>query len=167
MGYVTFAYAGVPAFFLDRYDIGYAAFGLLMSATLLPFVLVQWPASRLVERATSTRLLLGATVAQGALALTLDFAPSYEVLLGLRFLWGIAAGTLLSVGATHVARLYEGTAASRQQGLYGGMLTLGERWAFSPRRGSSRRPTGRACTRWGRCSPSRPSGRCGSIGRTG
>lgn len=125
MGYVMFGYAGVPAFFMSQYGIDYAAFGLLMSATLLPVVLVQWPASRLVERTTATRVLLAATVVQATVALTLDFAPTYEALLGLRFLWGLAAGVLLSVGATHIARLYEGTAASRQQGLYGGMVTLG------------------------------------------
>lgn len=130
VGYVMFGYAGVPAFYLDRYGIDYAAFGLLMSATLLPFVLVQWPASRLLRRATSTRLLLWATVGQGALALTLDVSPTYEWLFGLRLLWGVTAGVLLSVGATHIARLYEGTAASRQQGLYGGMLTLGGALGF-------------------------------------
>ncbi|MBV0903175.1 MFS transporter [Haloarcula salina] len=130
MGYVMFGYAGVPAYFLGRYGIDYAAFGLLMSATLLPFVLVQWPASRLVERTTSTRLLLWTTATQAVLALTLDFAPTYGTLLGLRFLWGVAAGVLLSVGATHVARLYEGTTASRQQGFYGGMLTLGGATGF-------------------------------------
>jgi len=125
MGYVMFGYAGVPEFYLRRYDIGYASFGLMLSATLLAFVLVQWPASRLVERTTTTRLLTGATVAQAALASTVDFAPTFPAALGLRFVWGLAAGLVLSVGATHVARLYEGDAASRQQGVYGGMLTLG------------------------------------------
>ena len=125
MGYVMFGYAGVPAFFIEQYDIGYAAFGLLMSATILPIVLVQWPASRLVERTTAVRALLAATLASAGIALTLDFAPSYEAMLGLRFLWGLAGGISISVGATHVARLYEGAAASRQQGLYGGMVTLG------------------------------------------
>ena len=125
VGYTTFGYAGVPALYLDRFDIGFAAFGLLMSATLLPFVLVQPLAGRLVGRLTTARLLLWATAAHAALALVLDAAPSYAVLLGLRFLWGCAAGLLLSVGATHVARLHDGAAATRQQGVYGGMLTLG------------------------------------------
>jgi len=130
MGYVMFGYAGVPEFYLNRYDIGYASFGLMLSATLLPFVLVQWPASRLVERTTTTRLLIAATVVQAGLAVTVDFAPTFPTVLGLRFLWGIAAGLVLSVGATHVARLYSGDAASRQQGVYGGMLTLGGAFGF-------------------------------------
>ena len=130
MGYVMFGYAGVPDFYLHRYDIGYASFGLMLSATLLPFVLVQWPASRLVERTTTTRLLITATVAHAGLAVTVDFAPTFPAVLGLRFLWGIAAGLVLSVGATHIARLYSGDAASRQQGVYGGMLTLGGAFGF-------------------------------------
>lgn len=125
MGHVMFGYAGAPALFLRTYEIDYASFGLLMSATLLSFVFVQWPASELVERVSTTRILLGTTAAHAAIAVTLDLTPNYPVLLGLRFLWGIAAGMLLSVGATHIARLYEGKAASRQQGLLGGMLTLG------------------------------------------
>ncbi|TKX52605.1 MFS transporter, partial [Halorubrum sp. SP9] len=75
-----------------QYDISYASFGLMLSATLLPFVLVQWPASRLVERTTTTRLLITGTVIQAGLAVTVDFAPTFPVVLGLRFLWGVAAG---------------------------------------------------------------------------
>ncbi|TKX57137.1 MFS transporter [Halorubrum sp. SS5] len=130
MGYVMFGYAGVPDFYLNQYDISYASFGLMLSATLLPFVLVQWPASRLVERTTTTRLLITGTVIQAGLAVTVDFAPTFPVVLGLRFLWGVAAGLVLSVGATHVARLYRGDAASRQQGVYGGMLTFGGAFGF-------------------------------------
>jgi len=130
MGYVMFGYAGVPEFYLQRYDVGYASFGLMLSVTLLPFAVVQWPASRLVERTTTTRLLATATAAQAGLALTVDFAPTFPTVLGLRFLWGIAAGLVLSVGATHIARLYSGDAASRQQGVYGGMLTLGGAFGF-------------------------------------
>jgi nitrate/nitrite transporter NarK len=125
MGYVMFGYAGVPEFVRGTYGIDYAAFGLLLSATLGPFVLVQWPVSRLLARTTTTRLLLIATVAHAVVALALDVAPTYASLLTLRTLWGVAGGAVLSVGATHVARLYQGDAASRQQGLYGGMITLG------------------------------------------
>lgn len=125
MGYVMFGYAGVPEFFRSAYGIDYAAFGLLLSATLGPFVLVQWPASWLLARTTTTRLLLVATVAHAAVAVALDVAPTYASVLALRTCWGLAGGAVLTVGATHVARLYTGDAASRQQGLYGGMITLG------------------------------------------
>lgn len=130
MGYVMFGYAGVPDFYLNQYDIGYASFGLMLSATLLPFALVQWPASRLVAWTTTTRLLFVATLSQACLAVIIDFAPTFPAVLGLRLLWGVAAGLLLSVGATHIARLHSGDAATRQQGVYGGMLTLGGALGF-------------------------------------
>ena len=130
MGYVMFGYAGVPDFYLNQYDISYASFGLMLSATLLPFALVQWPASRLVAWTTTTRLLFVATLSQACLAVIIDFAPTFPAVLGLRLLWGVAAGLLLSVGATHIARLHSGDAATRQQGVYGGMLTLGGALGF-------------------------------------
>lgn len=130
MGYVMFGYAGVPDFYLDRYAVGYASFGLVLSAALLSLVIAQWPASRLVKRTTTTRLLIVVTAVQAILALIVDFAPTFPAVLGFRFLWGLAAGLVLSVGATHIARLYSGDVASRQQGVYGGMLTLGGAFGF-------------------------------------
>jgi hypothetical protein len=37
----------------------------------------------------------------------------------------LASGLVLLTGATHLARLYDGRAATRQQGIFGGMLTAG------------------------------------------
>lgn len=125
VGYVVFAYAAVPDALRAQYDVGFTEVGLLMSAALAAFVLVQAPASRLTTRVTTTRLLLYGTAAHAVLAVALDVASSYTTLLALRALWGLAGGFVLSVGATHVARLYTGPPATRQQGLYGGMLTLG------------------------------------------
>lgn len=130
MGYVMFGYAGVPDFYLDRYAVGYASFGLMLSAALLSLVIAQWPASRLVKRTTTTRLLIVVTPVQAILALVVDFVRTFPAVLGFRFLWGLAAGLVLSVGATHIARLYSGDTASGQQGVYGGMLTLGGAFGF-------------------------------------
>ena len=124
-GYVVFSYAAVPRELMATLDIDFAAFGLLMSAALLSFVLVQPVASRLVERAATTRGLLAATVAHALLAVALDVAGTFEAMVALRLCWGAAGGLVLSVGATHIARLYDGGAATFQQGVYGGMLTLG------------------------------------------
>lgn len=124
-GYVVFSYAAVPRELMATLDIDFAAFGLLMSAALLSFVLVQPVASRLVERAATTRVLLAATVAHALLAVALDAAGTFEAMVALRLCWGAAGGLVLSVGATHIARLYDGGAATFQQGIYGGMLTLG------------------------------------------
>lgn len=125
VGYVVFAYTAVPARIVDALGVSFAAFGGLMSAALAAFVLVQVPASRVVDRYPTTRVLLAGLLAHAALAVALDFAVSYRSLLALRFCWGAAGGFVLSVGATHVARLHDGAAATRQQGFYGAMLTLG------------------------------------------
>ena len=124
-GYVVFSYAAVPRELMAALDIGFAAFGLLMSAALLSFVLVQPIASRLVESTSTTRVLLAATVAHALLAVALDAAGTFTTILALRLCWGAAGGLILSVGATHVARLYDGDAATFQQGVFGGTLTLG------------------------------------------
>lgn len=124
-GYVVFSYAAVPRDLMATLDIGFAAFGLLMSAALLSFVLVQPVATRLVESASTTRVLLWATVAHAVLAVALDAAGTFEAILALRLCWGAAGGLVLSVGATHIARLYDDGAATFQQGVFGGLLTLG------------------------------------------
>lgn len=125
VGYVVFAYAAVPDALLTEYGVGFTEIGLLMSVALAAFVLVQVPTGRLTATRATTRLLLYGTAAHALLAVALDAATGYTTLLVLRGLWGLAGGFVLSVGATHIARLYAGRAATRQQGLYGGMLTLG------------------------------------------
>jgi predicted MFS family arabinose efflux permease len=131
VGYVTFAYAAVPEALMAAYGVGFTEVGLLMSAALASFVLVQVPASRLTARRATTRLLLYGTAVHALLALALDLAPGYAAFLLLRGLWGLSGGFVLSVGATHIARLYDGPAATRQQGIYGGMLTLGGAVGFA------------------------------------
>ncbi|MFC7203011.1 nitrate/nitrite transporter [Haloferax namakaokahaiae] len=131
VGYVLFAYAAVPEATMAAYDIGFTEVGLLMSAALAAFVLVQVPAGRLTSKETTTRLLLYGTAAHVLLAVALDFAASFTALLALRALWGLAGGFVLSVGATHVARLHAGQTATRQQGVYGGMVTLGGAVGFA------------------------------------
>ncbi|WP_338728883.1 MFS transporter [Haladaptatus sp. DJG-WS-42] len=131
VGYVTFAYAAVPDVLMATYDVGFTAVGLLMSAALVSFVLVQVPASHLVARFATTRLLFGAVVFHAIFAVALDFASSYETLLVLRACWGLAGGFVLSVGATHIARLYAGTSATHHQGVFGGMLTFGGAIGFA------------------------------------
>jgi len=64
------------------------------------------------------------------LAITIDVANSFLLLFTLRTIWGLVGGAVLTVGATHIARLHQGTVATRQQGLYGGVLTLGGAIAF-------------------------------------
>ncbi|NHN40248.1 MFS transporter [Halorubellus sp. JP-L1] len=130
VGYVVFAYAALPDLLTARLGIGLSEFGLLMSAPLAAFVVVQRPASRWVGEHTSTRVLFAGGVAHVALAFTLDLSTSFPVVLALRGLWGFAGGLLLSVGATHISRLADGTSGTRQQGVYGGLLTFGGMLGF-------------------------------------
>ncbi|ELZ81027.1 major facilitator superfamily protein [Haloferax elongans ATCC BAA-1513] len=131
VGYVVFAYAAVPDALMAAYGVGFTEIGLLMSAALAAFVLVQAPTGRLTSKTATTRLLLYGTAAHALLAVLLDVVSGFAALLALRALWGLAGGFVLSVGATHIARLYSGQAATRQQGLYGGMLTLGGAVGFA------------------------------------
>ncbi|MFB6132311.1 MAG: nitrate/nitrite transporter [Halanaeroarchaeum sp.] len=125
MGYVVFVVAGLPDLLTARLDIGLAAFGLLTSAPLGAFVLSQPIASWLADRYPTTRILLWTAAIHVVLAVLLDLPRTFEVLVGLRTLWGMVAGLVLSVGATHVARLRRGGAGTLEQGIFGGMLTLG------------------------------------------
>ncbi|WP_416840040.1 MFS transporter [Haloferax sp. DFSO52] len=131
VGYVLFVYAAAPDALMAEYGVGFTEIGLLMSAALGAFVLVQVPTGRLTAQRATTRLLLYGTAVQALLALSLDFVSSYPALLAFRALWGLAGGFVLSVGVTHIARLYSGPAATRQQGIYGGMLTLGGAVGFA------------------------------------
>ena len=125
LGYVMFTYAAVPSYVHARYGASLTAVGLFMSATLATFVLAQVPASRLAARYTTTRTLLALLCAHCVVAVALDLVNSLAAVLALRAVWGLLAGLLLSIGATHVARLNTGESGTLQQGIYGGMLTLG------------------------------------------
>ena len=130
LGYVLFAVAAVPDLLTARLAIGLPAFGLLTSAPLGAFVVAQPVSSWLAARYPTTRVLLWAALAHVALAAALDLPSTFAVLLMLRTCWGLAAGVALSVGATHVARLLVGGTGTLEQGVYGGMLTLGGAGAF-------------------------------------
>ena len=130
VGYVVFAYASLPDLLTTRLGVGLSAFGLLMSAPLAAFVVVQRPASRLVGEHSTTRILFGGGLLHLGLGLALDLSASFPVVLALRGLWGLTGGLLLTVGATHISRLAEGANATRQQGVYGGLLTFGGMLGF-------------------------------------
>jgi predicted MFS family arabinose efflux permease len=125
LGYVIFSYAAVPVSLTTRLGIDFASFGLLTSAALGAFVLSQPVASRLTDTESTARLLRWALLAHVVLAVGLDLVTSFPALLVLRGVWGLVGGFLLSVGATQLARLHTGAATTRQQGVYGALLTFG------------------------------------------
>lgn len=130
LGYTLFVVAGLPDVLTARYGVSLAALGLLTSVPLGAFILAQPVASRLGDRHPTTRVLLWVGIAHAVLAVALDLVSGFAALLALRFVWGLVAGTTLSVGATHIARLAGGGAGTLAQGVYGGVLTLGGAVAF-------------------------------------
>ncbi|WP_435332890.1 MFS transporter [Haloarchaeobius sp. TZWWS8] len=131
VGYVLFTFAALPDLLTTRLGIGLSAFGLLMSAPLTSFVVVQWPAGWLLSRFDASRILLAAGTVQALLGLTFDTPVPYLPMLALRAAWGLAGGLVLTAGSTHVSRSFAGDSATRQQGVYGGLLTLGGAIGFT------------------------------------
>ena len=131
VGYVLFAYAAIPSVVVAELGVGYAQLGLLTSAPLLSFALVQPVGGRLLERYPAADVLLWATGAHTGLTVVLSLTGTFPVALALRVAWGLAAGLLVGAGATHLARVTDGAAATRQQGVFGGMITLGGAIAFA------------------------------------
>jgi len=130
VGYVTFGYSAIPSLIVERFDTTLVSVGLLMSAILLGFGLVQIPVGRFFDRSGTTRPLLVAGLLHVPLSVLLDLAPTFDSLLALRFGWALISGTIVVGGATHISRLYAGHTATRMQGIYGGVLTLGGALGF-------------------------------------
>ncbi|ELY53812.1 MFS transporter [Natronolimnohabitans innermongolicus] len=130
VGYVLFSYAAVPGVVGDHFDVGYTAVGLLMSAALASFVLVQLFGGRLVDDRSTVGVLLGVVTVNAALAVVMDLTDSFALLLALRGLWGLAGGLAVTVCATHISRVYGGPTATWHQGLNGGMFTAGGAVAY-------------------------------------
>lgn len=130
VGYVIFSYASVPAHVGAEFGVGYTAVGLLMSAALFSFVLVQVFGNRLVGDRPTLPVLLGVVCCNAVLAVVLDFAPSYESLLVLRAIWGLSGGLAVTVCAIHISRINEGSRATWHQGINGAMFALGGAISF-------------------------------------
>jgi MFS family permease len=130
VGYVLFSYASVPGVVVDHFSVGYAAVGLLMSAALAAFVVVQTVGGRLVDNRSTVPVLLAVAVVNAGLAAIMDFVSSFSLLLALRALWGLAGGLAVTVCATQLARVYEGPTATWHQALNGAMFTAGGAVAF-------------------------------------
>ncbi len=130
IGYVVFSYAAVPGLVIERFDVGFTAVGLLMSAALSAFVLVQPIGGRFVDRRATLPILLALGTVQAVIAIAIDIPTQFWMVLALRALWGLVAGLAITAGATQIARTYTGTRATRNQGVYGGVLTGGGAVAF-------------------------------------
>ncbi|MFB6173254.1 MAG: nitrate/nitrite transporter [Halobacteriales archaeon] len=125
VGWALLTYSAVPTFVIARYDTTLTTVGLFMTAPLAMVVVAQAPVGKLVSSYSTTTVLSGVLLCFAAISGALDLAPTLGVALALRAAMGLAAGLALSTGATHLSRLFTGRAAARQQGIYGGMVTLG------------------------------------------
>lgn len=130
VGYVLFSYASVPDVVVDQFGVGYTAVGLLMSAALAAFVVVQTVGGRLVDDRSTVPVLLAIVIANAGLAAVTDLTASFPALLALRAVWGLAGGLAVTVCATHLSRIYDGPTATWHQGLNGAMFTAGGAVAF-------------------------------------
>ncbi|MDQ2050493.1 MFS transporter [Natronolimnohabitans sp. A-GB9] len=130
VGYVLFSYASVPGAVVGQFDVGYTAVGLLMSAALAAFVIVQPLGGRFVDGRSTVPVLLGIVCASSVLAVVMDLVDSFGSLLALRALWGLAGGLAVTVCATQISRVYTGPRATWHQGLNGGMFTAGGAVAY-------------------------------------
>jgi len=130
IGYVVFSYASVPDAVMTRFDAGFAEVGLLISAALGAFVLVQTVGGRVVDDRATLPVLLALGAGHAVLAVGIDLAPTYGSLFALRAVWGLVGGLGVTVGATQLSRAHDGTAATRHEGIYGGALTGGGAVAF-------------------------------------
>jgi MFS family permease len=130
VGYVVFSYAAVPSHVMATFDVGFTAVGLLMSAALVSFVAVQAIGGRIVNDRSTHHVLLATVFINAVLAIVLDLATSFPVVLGLRAAWGLVGGLTVTVCATHISRVYAGPIATWHQSLNGGMFTFGGAVAF-------------------------------------
>lgn len=130
VGYVVFAYASVPSVVMDRFGVRFTEVGLLMSAALAAFVVVQAVGGRLIGDRSTVDVLLALVGTHAVLAAGLDFLESFYPLVAGRALWGLVGGLALTVGATQIARANVPGAVTRHQGVYGAMLTLGGALGF-------------------------------------
>jgi YNFM family putative membrane transporter len=94
----------------------------LTTASLAVALLVAGPASEVVGR---TRLIVGAVWAASLIALLCPLAPTWQALLGLRLLEGVALAGLPAVATAYLREELHPTAQARAAGLYIGGTALG------------------------------------------
>ncbi|MFC7492732.1 MULTISPECIES: MFS transporter [unclassified Nocardioides] len=107
------------------FGVSTSASTLTLSLTTLGLglaLLVAGPASELIGR---TRLIHGSLVASAVIALATAVAPTWESVLVLRFLEGVALAGLPAVATAYLREELHGSAHARAAGLYIGGTALG------------------------------------------
>jgi predicted MFS family arabinose efflux permease len=115
---------GLPAIG-EEFGIGSAGWGVLLGAFFAGAALFQLPAGLLARRyGTRTITLVGAAVL-GAAVVVSSFAPSFAVLVGLRFLSGAGSGLFFSPAIALVASLHPEGRRGIPVGVFSSAYTLG------------------------------------------
>ena len=127
---------------------GDGAAGLLVAAATLPGIVVAPAIGLLADRFGRRAVLLPCLIVFGLAGLASSFAPTFESLVGLRFVQGVGSAGLINLGVVLIADYWEGADRARVIGwnaavltvsvaiippLGGGLAALGGwRWSFAP-----------------------------------
>jgi len=98
--------------------------GLIVAAATLPGIVVAPAIGLLADRFGRRKVLIPCLVIFGVAGVAAAFAPTFAVLLGLRFAQGIGSGGLINIAVVIIADNWEGTDRARLIGRNAAVLTV-------------------------------------------
>jgi DHA1 family multidrug resistance protein-like MFS transporter len=134
----------LPAYAED-FGAGATELGLIVAMFGIGRLVVNVPAGLLSQRVDPRKLLVAAVVGVVALQVATGFAPNITVLLGCRFVLGLAGGTAITCGMILVSELTTTENRGRAMSMLQGIQLIGG--SFGPALG------GVAATFWGNRAP--------------
>ncbi len=120
-----YSFQGVLPQISQEQNVSEASAALTVSLATLGLAVAVLPWSIVADRRGRRATMRVAIVAAVALGLLVPWSPSFEVLLGLRFLEGLALGGIPAVALTYLADEVEAAVASVAAGTYIAGTTLG------------------------------------------
>lgn len=122
--------------------------GLLVAAATLPGIVVAPAIGLLADRFGRRKVLIPCLVVFGLAGIAAGFAPSFGVLLALRFVQGVGSAGLINLAVVLIADFWDGAERARLIGVNAAVLTVsvavvppvggllaevgGWRWSFAP-----------------------------------
>jgi ACDE family multidrug resistance protein len=133
---------------LAAFNRGDGDAGLIVAAATLPGIVVAPAIGLLADRFGRRKVLLPCLVIFGLSGVAAGFAPTFGILLLLRFLQGFGSAGLINLAVVLIADFWEGTERARLIGINAAVLTVsvavmpplggilaelgGWRWSFAP-----------------------------------